>query len=357
MRLSSFCVAFAVAAGMSCAAPAQSPNTASAQAPKPPITIDEYFNTTGIISAALAPDGAAAVIGTETPGLEKQQSFATTCGCGRRGGAEAADPLRQRRECRSGARTASGLHSSATARCPEKLPETMARPESDDAKAERHLDHSGGRRRGACHSTAKARRALRLRGRRTASAIYYSTTEPLTPEQEDAQKAEWKDVIRWREQNRGDLLLRQEVAPAIAAALAAGSGACRKGTQRTVRMMSRVLPAGAETVARSDDGIGEIAPSPDGKALAFETEPVHRRIENPGNYEIYLVGASGGDARRLTNNEALESGLRWAPDSRWLDFIVTAAAGSLEGKYRDVQGRLYRIDPATGKVELAGRFI
>ena len=104
-------------------------------------------------------------------------------------------------------------------------------------------------------------------------------------------------------------------------------------------------------------GIGEIAPSPDGKTIAFETEPVHHREENPDNYEIYLVGAGGGVVRRLTNNQALESGLRWAPDSRMLYFIVTAASGSLEGPYRDVQGRLYRIDPDQRQSRAAGRVV
>ncbi len=46
--------------------------------------------------------------------------------------------------------------------------------------------------------------------------------------------------------------------------------------------------------------------------------------------------------------------MRWAPDSRWLHFVVSAAAGSLEGNYRDVQGRLYRIDTETAKVERLG---
>jgi len=52
------------------------------------------------------------------------------------------------------------------------------------------------------------------------AAIYYSVTRPLTHEQEEAQKTEWKDVIRWREQHRGDLLLKQPVAEALARALA-----------------------------------------------------------------------------------------------------------------------------------------
>ncbi|HEY9126365.1 MAG TPA: hypothetical protein VIM62_04520, partial [Acidobacteriaceae bacterium] len=48
------------AAALTCAA--QEPKPA-----KPPITLDEFFNTTTIVGARLAPDGSAAVIGTESP--------------------------------------------------------------------------------------------------------------------------------------------------------------------------------------------------------------------------------------------------------------------------------------------------
>jgi hypothetical protein len=43
------------------------PMAASAQAAKPPITLDEYLNTTDIVGARISPDGTAAVIGTESP--------------------------------------------------------------------------------------------------------------------------------------------------------------------------------------------------------------------------------------------------------------------------------------------------
>jgi dipeptidyl aminopeptidase/acylaminoacyl peptidase len=56
----------------------------------------------------------------------------------------------------------------------------------------------------------------------------------------------------------------------------------------------------------------------------------------------------------LTHNEALEANLRWSPDGKWLHLTVRAAGGNLEGKYRDVQGRLYRLNPADGKVERLG---
>ena len=183
------------------------------------------------------------------------------------------------------------------------------------------------------------------------ATIYYSVTTPLTPEQTDAQKEEWKDVIRWREQHRGDLLLKQPVAKALAKAVAVPLPEHDGKDEDKTKLP---LPADAEIVARSVYGIGEVVPSPDGKSIAFETEPVHHRMESPANYEMYLVASNGGEVKQLTHNEALESGLRWSPDGKWLHFQVSAAAGSLEGKYRDVQGRLYRMELASGKVERLG---
>jgi dipeptidyl aminopeptidase/acylaminoacyl peptidase len=100
--------------------------------------------------------------------------------------------------------------------------------------------------------------------------------------------------------------------------------------------------------------MGEIAPSPDGKTIAFTTEPAHHRVENIADYEIFLVAAAGGETRQSTNNEGIESELRWSPDSQWLYFEVKAAAGSIEGNYSDVQGRLYRMEKTTGKIERLG---
>ncbi len=186
------------------------------------------------------------------------------------------------------------------------------------------------------------------------ASIYYAVTQPLTKEQEEAQKTEWKDVIRYREQHRGDLLVKQAVAPALARALAVEAPekpADGKEGDKKKNESAATLPAGAETVAKCAISITEVAPSPDGKTVAFESGPVHKRTENPADYEVFLVAAAGGEARQITHNDAAESELKWSADSRWLYFTVQAAAGSLEGKYRDVQGRLYRMDTASGKPE------
>jgi len=187
--------------------------------------------------------------------------------------------------------------------------------------------------------------------------IYLSTAAPLTHAQEDARKEEWKDVIRWREQERGDLLLALPVAASLANTSAQPMAHAGKDSAKTSGKTddsALPLPAGSQTLAKSKLEIQEIAPSPDGKSLAFLTQSVSHRMENPADTEVFLVSAGGGDVRQLTHNDALEANLRWSPDGRWLHFVVHAAGGTLEGKYRDVQGRLYRLNPAEGKVERLG---
>ncbi len=88
--------------------------------------------------------------------------------------------------------------------------------------------------------------------------------------------------------------------------------------------------------------------------MLFETGPIHKRIENPKDYEMFAVESSGGEARQLTHNEGVESNLKWSPDGKWIYFTVAAAAGSIEGKYRDVQGRLYRMEAGGEKPERLG---
>jgi dipeptidyl aminopeptidase/acylaminoacyl peptidase len=347
MRSHSFCVAFSLVVGLSFAA-------AQEHAPKPAITIDEYFNTTEIISAALSPDGASAVIGTETPDWKnsvfRHDLWLWTASQGLK-------PLTHSGSEETPAWSPDGKWIAFTG--DRALPGESANPDGaaadEDDKASRIwiISAAGGE---ALPLYTQKLDVHSFAWSPDGEAIYFSATEPLSHEQKDAQKEKWKDVIRWREQNRGDLLLKVEVAPAIAAALALGPVHSEKDAkdEKDVKDDEPLLPAGAATIARSVFGIGEIAPSPDGKTVAFETEPVHHRVENPSDYEIYLVNARGGDVRRLTNNDALESGLRWSPDSRSIDFIVTAASGSLEGKYRDVQGRLYRVDAESGKVDRLG---
>jgi dipeptidyl aminopeptidase/acylaminoacyl peptidase len=315
-----------------------------AQSPKPPITLDEYLNTTYILSSALSPDGSSAVISTEVPdwkaGINRHDLWLWTAQSGLR-------PLTH----------------SGTDEKPEWSPDgkwiafTSERPlnsaseaDSDTTKSTRIwlISTTGGEalpfftERLDVHSFAWAP---------DSSAIYFSATSPLTHDQEDEQRDDWKDVIRWREQHRGDVLLRLSVAQAFNRTAEIAPAAAAPSAAATDAEPASKLPESASSIATSDISIEEIAPSPDGKLVAFTTEPVHRREENIADYEIFIVAAEAGKARRLTHNEAVESQLAWSPDSHWLHFAVQAGFGSVEGKYRELQGRLYRIDPASGKLE------
>jgi len=336
----------------------------SAQSTKTPITLDEYLNATSITEAHPSPDGSAAIIATETPDWKANNFRHDLWLWTAQGGLRAL--------------THSGSEENAQwspdgkwiAFVSDRALSGGAADDggasSDDAKADRLwlIPVSGGE---ALPLYREKLDAHAFAWSPDSAALYYAVTTPLTHDQEEAQKADWKDVIRWREQNRGDLILKQEVAAALARALAVegpGKAAAEakaaetKPTNEKTEETSPTLPPGAQTVTKSAISIAEIAPSPDGKSIAFVTAPVHHRIESPADYEIFLVAAAGGEARQLTHNEAVESQLHWAPDSRRLYFTVAAAAGSLEGKYRDVQGRLYRMDvtaaPADGKVERLG---
>ncbi|MGA7833474.1 MAG: S9 family peptidase [Terracidiphilus sp.] len=329
---------------------------APAQPAKPVITLDEFLNTTAITESRISPDGSSAVIATETPdwkaSLYRHDLWLWTQQSGLR-------PL-----------THSGSEENAQWSPDGKwiafvtdraLPGEEAADSGEPADGEARADRlwvipvAGG------EALPLFREKLDVQSFAWSAdgmALYYAVAAPQTADQQEEQKAEWKDVIRWREQNRGGLLVKQAVAPALERALAVEPPAAKtnagKRAGKTTAEEENSLPAGAVIIARSSLSIAEIAPSPDGKSLAFVTEPAHHRIESPSDYEIFLISAAGGEPRQITRNQAIESGLRWSPDSRWLHFEVAAAAGSLEGSYRDVQGRLYRIDPGSGKVERLG---
>jgi dipeptidyl aminopeptidase/acylaminoacyl peptidase len=332
------------------------PANAPAQSAKPTITLDEYLNTTDISEARLSPDGSSAVIATDAPdwknSVYRHDLWIWNAQSGLR-------PLTRSAGEEDPKWSPDGKWIAFLS--DRSLPgdDASADPEStsDSTKPKRiwMISTTGGE---PLPLYSEKLEAHTFAWSPDGAAIYFSVQDPLNHEQAEAHETEWQDVIRWREQNRGDVLLKADVAPAIANALATplpnGAAAAKTAKGRADTIPASPLPAGASVLTKSAVAIDEIAPSPNGKSVAFLTGPIHRRIENPSDYEIYVVASVGGEARQLTHNQALESKIRWASDSRWLHFVVQAAAGSLEGSYRDVQGRLYRIDSETAKIERLG---
>ena len=360
MRLRLFPIALAA---LACLLPA----AAFAQSAKPAITLDEFMNNTSVSEARIAPDGSAAVVATESPdwkaGAFRHDLWLWTAQAGLR-------PLTHSGSEQNAQWSPDGKWIAfVTDRAlPGEAADAGGEPETDGAKADRlWVIAAGGGEALPLYTEKLDVHAFAWSA--DGVSLYYAVTAPLSHDQQETRKVEWKDVIRWREQHRGDVLLKQAVAPALLRAVAVAppgkAGEAKPAEDKTVegkpaaakdaqKEESATLPAGAETIATRALSLTEIAPSPDGKTVAFMTGPAHHRVENVGDYEIYLVAAAGGEPRQATHNEAIESELRWSPDSRWLHFAVQAAAGSLEGKYRDVQGRLYRMDPANLKIDRLG---
>lgn len=325
------------------------PTCVTGQTTKPTISLEEYLNTTGIVGTSLSPDASAAVIATEAPdwkmSVYRHDLWLWTEGSGMipltRSGSD------ERPQWSPDGKWIAFVSDRAVAGSVDGDGDT------DNSHFSRiWLISKGGGEAVPLYSEKLDVHAFAWSP--DSSTIYLSAKSPQTHEEEDKQKDEWKDVVRWREQYRGDVLLAITVAPALARAITLPAANLAPSTAEIGAEPSSKLAEGAKEIAAMDLAISEIAPSPDGRQIAFLTEPIHKRIENPADYEVFLVSSDGGAPRQITRNQAVESNLRWSPDGKWIHFAVAAAAGSLDGKYRDVQGRLYRLDPISGTIERLG---
>jgi dipeptidyl aminopeptidase/acylaminoacyl peptidase len=184
-------------------------------------------------------------------------------------------------------------------------------------------------------------------------SVFFATREPWSKQQKDDHKKEWKDVSRYRGDERGDVIFRLNIDDAQARRAALGARELAESEKD-----SDTTP-GAVAIARTALRAAQLSVSHDGRRLAFVTSSVSERQEKVEDIDLYLVNADlvnldlvnhaegKSNAReakpiRLTHNEAAELNLEWATDNRHLFFQVNL--GSLERKYEDPQPRLYWVD-------------
>ena len=315
---------------------------AQGQPAKPKLTLDEFFNSVGFTAAKVSPDGNSVVIATEKADWE-QQIFRKELWLYRTANASLAQ-LTQ-----SGHDTAPQWSPDGQwiAFLSERKVAEGKDADTEDGKGkdgkEKEVAHlflispNGGE---AFAITSGDDEVHGFAWSPDSKSIYFATREPWTKQQNDDHKKDWKDVIRYRGDERGDVLFRIALETALARHAAQGT----KELPATEKESG--LTPGAVAIARTPLRVAQLSISRDGSRLAFVTSSVSQRQEKVEDIDIYLVNLTNDSAPaapiRLTQNEAVELNLEWAPDNRHLFFQVNL--GSLERKYEDPQPRLYWLD-------------
>ncbi len=349
---------------------------------KPKLTLDEFFNAVDFNALEMSPDGHSIVIGVERADWG-QQIFRTDLWL-YRDARQNKDKDKDDKDAALIPLTQSG-HDSDPKWSPDgrwiaflsdrkSSAQKSADEDSDskdDAASQIYLiSPDGGE---AFPITAGEEEVHAFSWSADSRTIYFATRQPWTKTQQDAYKKEWKDVEQYRTAERGDVIFALDVADAIARHAAAPA---KSQDDDDSAKHAEDLTPGARAISSTPLRVDSLLTSPDGRTLAFLSNTINQRQEKVEDVEIYAVDLAGvvaGDSpanagssitaagkttlvqpRRITNNQAVEGGLRWASDSRHLFFSVEV--GDVSGPYRDLQPHLYWVDADasdsdSGKVE------
>ncbi len=323
---------------------------------KPKLTLDEFFNYVGIGAVRIAPDGSALVVSTRRADWAEEK-FRSDLWLVHEGSA----PILM---------TGAG-EDSDPAWSPDgkwiaflsdrQLPFTKTEGDGDKPKSVTHLyviSASGGE---AMPVTRGEESVGSFDWARDSKSLYFTTREPWSKAKRESYKKEWKDVLQYREADRGDVIAHIALADAIARAEAVtpytetGDASTEpkdeKGEKKVDANKDKETAETPGTVilAKVPLAVSELVLSHDGKQLAILTSPPHHRVESVKDREIFLLSTAGGEARQITHNQALENDLQWSPDDKQIFF--TTSTDGVEEKYQRVESRIYGLDPQTGKVQ------
>jgi dipeptidyl aminopeptidase/acylaminoacyl peptidase len=320
--------------------------TLLAQTAKPKLTIDEFFNSVDFTAVKMSPDGNSVLVGTERADWN-EQIFRKELWLYRiAGDGGSLVQLTQSGRDFSPQWSPDGRWIAfVSERKAASGKDGDAGDDKDKEVSQLYLISPDGGEAFAITSGADDVHAFAWSA--DSKAIYFATRQPWTKQQNDDHKKEWKDVIRYRGDERGDVIFRLSLDEALARHAALGTKEipdAEKGSDAT---------PGAVAIAHTPLRVQQIVISHDGQQLAFVTSSISERQEKVGEIEIYAVSLAGSPGevtpKRITKNEAVELNLAWAPDNRHIWFQVNL--GSVEGNYQDPQPRLYWVDSSTTQVE------
>ncbi len=310
---------------------------------KPKLTLDEFFNSVSFNALRISPDGHAIVIAIERPDWD-QKVFRRELWMYRDDGKGSLLPLTQSGHDRHPEWSPDGRWIAFISE--RTMPKSM-KDDSDDNGKEDETAHlylispNGGE---AFPVTRGEEEIHAFAWSPDSRTLYFSTRTPWSKSQKEEYKKEWKDVEQFRGSERGDTIFSLDVADAVARHATEGSKPDEDSETPDVTPGSRAL-------ATSPLRVTEVAASPDGRRLAFQSESISQREEKIEEFEVYSVELAGASPQRpphqVTHNEAQENNIHWAKDSKHVFFEVEE--GSVEGKYKDTQPRLYWVDADSGE--------
>ncbi len=306
---------------------------ALAQAPpaKPPLTLDDFFNSVDIPNVRIAPDGRAVAIETSRADWEANRFRSD---------------LWLYRDAPGATGTLVQLTQSGHDRNPEFSPDGRwiaffsdrnAPPESTETtpsaaiKPEKPMQVyvislNGGE---PIPVTQSDEEVHAFAWSADSHQIYFATRSHWTKEQQEAYKKDWKDVIQFRESERGDAI--------YAVGIQEAENCLTESPAKPCDLFTR-----ARQLTTTPWRVKQLESSPDGKRIAFLTDSHSERQESLDAYGIYLIDAAGSEPRKVLQREAILDALHWSPDSQHIFFSFLN--GSVEGKYQDAQPRLYSVD-------------
>ena len=312
-----------------------------AAADKPPVSLDEFFDSVEYNSVQISPDGAAVVIQTTRSDWDANR-YRTDLWLYRVAGSNVSSGGALVALTQSGhehspqwspdSRWIAFLSDRAT----QKPKSAGSGDDADDSEKAEPPDQlyvisaSGGE---SFQVTERDETVHSFAWSADSHSIFFDTLQPQSKEEKAAEKKEWKNVIRYRESERGDEIFSVDVT-AVESAWRSGNAAPD-------------FASATREIAKIADSARELTVSPDGARLAYCTDSRSGREETLDTYSIFAIDLASAahelaQPQLVSHTAVIYDHIRWAKDSRHIFFIFLY--GSVEGPYQDAQPRVYWVD-------------